>query len=424
MPVAVERAVTSRMMNRTGTLRAVAAALSALGLILLQHPSPLSAQSVLVQVTESESQAPINGAFISLLDQDGHPLRSALTNPSGRFLFMVGEPGTYLIRAEMIGRETRFSPPFTLGDGEVGRVALSLPVHAIPLEEIRVEADERCRLRPDEASEISRVWEEARKALSVQAWTEQESLYRFRISSYERDLDSRARIVKEERRREVDAVARAPIGSLPAGDLMTGGFVRPLEDGGHQYYGPDAMVLLSDLFLDTHCFRVTRSRDRPGSIGLAFEPAVEGEMPDIQGTLWLAETSAELELLEYAYTWAPHREADGKAGGRVEFEAMPNGAWIINRWWIRAPILAMDRNMVRFGGSGIWIAGIRETGGEVVQVSTLANQDIAGAERGSLRGVVWDSTAFGPLVGAEVYLQGTDYGAISAEGGRFSEPEM
>ena len=39
------------------------------------------------------------------------------------------------------------------------------------------------------------------------------------------------------------------------------------------YWAPDAAVLLSDEFLDTHCFHVTRNERRaPGLIGLAFQP--------------------------------------------------------------------------------------------------------------------------------------------------------
>jgi len=381
--------------------------------------SPVCGQSVLVHLTESESGNPVVGAFVSLLDHEGRLLRGALTGNSGRFLFSIPGPGVFQVKAEMIGRATKTSSPFTLREGESGQVALSLFVHAIPLAGILVEADERCRLRPDEASEISRVWEEARKALAVQAWTEQEGLFRLAITTYDRDLDSTGRKVERENRRGTTLVTRTPFESLPAEDLMTGGFVRPSEGGGHQYYGPDAPVLLSDLFLDTHCLRLKRSGDLPGSIGLAFEPVEDSEISDIQGTLWLDEENAHLQFMEYRYTWAPYGEAPGIAGGRVEFEAMPNGAWIIDRWWIRAPVLGQNPALVGGGDSGIRTAGILETGGEVIGVSTLSQQRISEAERGSMTGVAWDSTRFGPLAGATVYLSGTQYSSVTDAEGRF-----
>jgi hypothetical protein len=370
-------------------------------------------------VTDPESARPIPGAFVSLLGQEGSLLRSALTNESGRFLFPVPESGTYQVRAEMIGRETQVSSPVSLQGGESVAVELSLPVHAIALAGIRVEADEQCRIRPDEATQIARVWEEARKALAVQAWTEAEALYRLTIATYERNLDPSGRRVVGEARRVTSVFTRTPFASLPPEDLMSEGFIRPLESGGHQYLGPDAPVLLSDLFLDSHCFRLRRSDDLPNSIGLDFEPVRASERADIQGTLWLDEETAHLQFLEYGYTWAPYREARGIAEGRVEFEAMPNGAWVIDRWWIRAPTLAQHFDLVRAGDSGIRVSGMIETGGEVTGIRTRDDRRVSEVERGAVTGLVWDSTRYAPLEGATVYLSGTQYAGVTDGVGRF-----
>ena len=133
--------------------------------LLLPLSSPALGQSLLVHVIEAESGDPIPGAFVSLLDQDGRVLRSALTGPSGRFLFQIPSPGIFQVRAEMIGRATRVSSPLTLRAEESGQTSLHLPFHAISLAGIDVEADERCRLRPDEASQIARVWDEVGRRL-------------------------------------------------------------------------------------------------------------------------------------------------------------------------------------------------------------------------------------------------------------------
>lgn len=381
--------------------------------------SRLSAQSVLVQVTESDTGAPVVGAFVSLLTESGDVLRSALTNASGRFLFPLPEAGTFRVKAEMIGRETQVSSPVTIRGAESASVDLALGIHAIPLEGIQVEAEEQCRIRPDEAPRIARVWEEARKALTVQAWAENEGLYSLAISTYERHLDARGMKVEGERREATTLFTRTPFVSLPAEDLMSGGFIRPATTGGHEYYGPDATVLLSDLFLDTHCFRLRRSGDLPSSIGLGFEPARRGEEADIEGTLWLDQETAALQFLEYAYTRSPFKEGEGLAGGRVEFEAMPNGAWIVNQWWIRAPILAQHLDLVRAGDSGIRVTGILETGGEVTGISAPGGPRVSEKPRGSLTGTVWDSTRAAPLGGATVYLSGTQYAGVSDVEGRF-----
>jgi len=292
-------------------------------------------------------------------------------------------------------------------------------VNPIPLEGIRVEAEKRCRLLPEEASAISMVWEEARKALTIQEWTEQEQLYRFQVVNYERDMDAEAHRFEGETRQVTTGVSANPIWSLPAEELMEKGFIQRLDGGGWEYWGPDATVLLSDEFLGTHCFHLRSDPDNPEALGLAFEPFRNTERPDIQGTLWLDRETAALLFLEYDYTWAEYPEARGVARGRVEFEGLPNGAWIVRRWWIRMPLLSQDRTRVQGGRSGVFVSGIRESGARVAQISTLDRQRVDQVESGSLEGVVWDSTIYGPLEGAEVFLSGTSHSTVTDAEGRF-----
>ena len=86
-----------------------------------------------------------------------------------------------------------------------------------------------------------------------------------------------------------------PFESRPAEDLIENGFVQ--RDGrDFLYYAPDASVLLSDAFLDTHCFKMVASRNEEGLVGLGFEPTGdEKSVPDIQGTMWLHPETAELQ---------------------------------------------------------------------------------------------------------------------------------
>ncbi len=387
--------------------------------LLLACPQHASGQSILVQVTDKETGSGIPGAFVSLLDGEGRVLRSALGDRTGRLLFTIPAPGSYRVRAEMIGHQAQVSALLSLEGEEAHTINLPLPLQAIPLVGIKVEADMRCRIRPQDAPLLARVWEEARTALAVQAWSEREGLYRLRVSTYERDLDSEGRRVGREDRKTKAGLTRTPFVSLPPQELLEGGFVRPLEEGGHQYFAPDALVLLSERFLDTHCFRLTRSGERPGSIGLGFEPLHGPEASDIEGTLWLDEETAHLQFLEFRYTRLPFPEAQGVAGGRLEFRVLPNGAWIVDRWWIRAPLLARRTDLVRGYESGIRVTGIRETGGEVLEVTTLAHETVSEALRATIAGLVWDSTRAEPMGGATVYLSGTQFATVSDSAGRF-----
>lgn len=386
--------------------------------LLVVSRDAASAQSLIVDVTAAESGSPLSGAFVSLLDESGQTIRTGLTNEAGRLLFAAPGTGRYQLRVELVGRQTHSSGLLSIAAAEARRVAVSLSFQAIALAEIRVERDQRCRLRPADALAISQVWETARQALAVQAWTQDAGMYRLDISLYERDLDATGRKVERESRRGKTRMTRAPFASLPPEQLMESGFIEELEDGGHMYYGPDAALLLSDAFLDTHCFRLARSPDVPGAIGLVFEPVREREVPDIEGTLWLDEATAHLRFLEYSYTRPPYEEARGVARGRIEFRALPDGAWIIERWWIRAPNMVQRADLARAGDTGLRVGGITETGGEVVGIAN-ARQTITRVARGSVRGLAWDSTRAAPLPGATVSLSGTPYTAVSDSAGRF-----
>ncbi len=80
----------------------------------------------------------------------------------------------------------------------------------------------------------------------------------FQVTRYERDLDAFGRTVLSETRQVSLGCRRSPHPEPPGrGSHGRRGFVRPSGDGGYDYFGPDASVLLSDQFLDTHCFRLS-----------------------------------------------------------------------------------------------------------------------------------------------------------------------
>lgn len=87
-----------------------------------------------------------------------------------------------------------------------------------------------------------------------------------------------------------------PFRSAPAAELMQKGFVQQVADM-MVYHAPDAHVLLSDEFLDGHCFSIRREENRKGMIGLAFEPMPQRRrMRGMTGVLWLDERTADSTL--------------------------------------------------------------------------------------------------------------------------------
>jgi hypothetical protein len=387
---------------------------------------PAEAQIAQGQLLDAETAEPVEGALVLLLDEEGGEAGGYLTNPAGRFMIRAPRMGTYTLRAERIGYETVVSDPFLLRQAERFGIRLEAKKTAIELEGIMVEGNQRCLVRPGEGLQVALVWEEARKALTVQDWTEREGSFRFQMVTHEREMDWPSQAVTSENRQTRSGVSQSPIRSLPAGDLLTKGFIREAEGGGYDYFGPDASVLLSDQFLDTHCLHLRSDFDRPGEIGLSFEPVTRGRMPDIAGTLWLDSETARLRVLEYDYTWSPWPEAYGVAKGQVDFESLPTGAWIVRKWWIRMPIMAVDFS--RPGGRGISrirVVGLKEVGGEITQYSSLDRTVVSDElPKGVLEGRVWDGPRQAPLPGATVFLSGTSFAAETDSAGKFVMPGL
>ena len=383
----------------------------------LRH-APASAQTVLLRVTGSDTSAPIFGALAHLIDDAGLVVRSVLTDERGRALFVSVPSARYRVRAEMIGMATRETEPFDVTQGEARPLELTLDPRPIDLEGIDVRADRRrCTSRPSgEGLIVARLWEEARKALSAAALTERQGLYRYETMKYERDLDPTTRLVVREEESRRDGYMRVPFESLPTTELLDRGFVQ--RDGAELvYYAPDANVLLSDEFLDTHCFRLAAHDDVAGVVGLGFEPLeARGRVVDVSGTLWLDEGTVELRWLEYSYTNMDSDFGSSPAGGRVEFQRMPTGMWIVPEWWIQMPIVGA-RTVDRVSRSTLLT--LRQAGGRVVEVHEGGGRSLGGRRQtGGIEGVVVDSVG-APLAGARVGVVGGSQEVFTDGEGRF-----
>lgn len=328
------------------------------------------AQSVEGRLRDGDTGEPVQGAMVLLLDPTGEVKSGFLTNPEGRFSLRAPKPGRYTVRAERIGVET-VSAVVDFQGAETLFLELDTKMVPLALDRLVVSGSGRCLVRPDEGLQVARIWEEARKALSNQEWTSRGGFLQYQLTHYLRELDPDGNPTGEEVRGRKTLVGRTPIRSLPAEDLSLGGYVRRVEDGRYEYYGPDARALLSESFVDTHCLRLVESKADPDLIGLAFEPTRRGDRPDIAGTFWLDRPTAKLKLLTFRYTWAPWTEAQGAARGRVEFEDLPTGAWVIRRWWIRMPSMVVDHSIRALGGDGLRLRGLLEEGEEVTRIAFL-----------------------------------------------------
>ena len=393
--------------------------------IALLAPARAAAQTVRGQVVGSGAEGAIAGARVLLLDNAGRRVAAAVTGPDGAYRLVAPTGGSYLLRVERIGFSAT-STRVELRDGGVIERRLVSGTRPVMLAGVTAQSGGgRCQVRPDSGQQTATVWEEARKALDLANRTQAERLYRYRLRNVLRDLGGPGMQVRSEQVADTTGASAQPFFSAPLAELAANGFIQQVGDS-LRYYAPDAEVLLSDAFLDTHCFRIAAASDTPGVVGLAFEPVRGRRMADVRGVLWVDRATSELRWLDYAYTNAPLPGPEGVPGGRIEFKRLPNAAWIVSRWLVRMPY--EERHTARDPADPAPppTLAVREKLAEVVDVVTRGGEhvDMAPPAYATLEGVVFDSTRGAPVYGARVFLSGTNHAAVTDSAGRFVLGEL
>ena len=381
-------------------------------ILLLTALAPLraAAQPVIGVVVEEGTSTPITGAMVILFDSTGTQVDRVLSNAAGKFLVRARDPGPHYITVDRIGYASwttdAFEPEF---GGQL--LTIQVPVEAIPLEGLDVSSGRRCEVRPEEGQATARVWEEVRKALAAEEYTREASLYRYTLVRYQRKLDRDARETIEEDTTIAENLPAA-FRSFPIEYLASLGFVQAAEDSTTVYFAPDAGALISDPFLDSHCFGLREGEE--GRIGLIFRPLEGRVVPDIGGVLWVNAATSELERMEFVYVNLIRSREVGEPGGEVAFTRLPDGAWIVREWRIRMPHLEpARRGRVRRTGYG-------EEGGVTWAITDSRGRTILHAESASISGVVTGSSGTGPPPEPVVVeLAGTGQQAIAEDDGSF-----
>lgn len=381
--------------------------------LALALPGALGAQAIGGTVVD-EAGRPVAGAVVSLVGADGRRVGGRLVEADGRFVHPA-PPGSWRVRAERVGSRPAVSASVVVAAGDTARVALVLtaaPRAAQRLDVVAVRAESRCRVRPREGELAATLWEDVRTALTAVQLAREARVLDFVLERTVRTFDlEQQRVVRTERAVLVDPpdFFRAE----PPDTLVREGFVRRVardaQTGTLTFAAPDARVLISEPFVETHCLRaIPASRERPGELGLAFEPTRGRRTSDVAGTLWVDAASRELRALDFRFVRLPAPFPDGSAGGTLAFARRADGLWYVSRWAIRTPVLAPSGTL-RMAGVDLAddrtapdVREVREEGGRV-----LVGDEIPRAHPDSavLRGRLTDSTAaHEPLADAEMTL--------------------
>jgi len=334
-------------------------------LALAAGPAAAVAQIVTGTVTVEGAGEPARGAWIAVLDSLGEQRNAVLTDASGRFSVRVAGLGPVHLRAQLIGHSDAVSGVLDVRPGQTSAVSLRLRERALPLDAITVEAERRCDVSPD-AGAAAILWDEVKKALQGVSLTGRANLVAYRVQRFKRTYG----LDNVRQRESVDTVTsrgERPFTTPPPRVLVEKGYVQGSE--ALSFYAPDADVLLSDGFAGTHCFRARRGRGETAAmVGLAFEPNADRHLPDVAGTLWIDTATAALRFLQFEYTGIDFGPRTRELGGRLDFTRLETGAWIVQKWWIRGPVLLARRASTGGAISRRSIGAFMQAGAEVIEI--------------------------------------------------------
>jgi hypothetical protein len=336
-------------------------------------PAAARSQTVTGTVVE-ENRRPVPVAFVTLQDSSGRRVAASLSDSAGAFHVTVARAGRYALRAERIGYRSALSPLLSLAAGQSVRHDITVAANPITVAEITVRKERGCAVRPQEGTIAAKLWEDVRKALTVTAWAAEGRMFYFDAVRYIRFRNPTTLRVTRDSVLSRGITTGRPFISLAATRLAEHGYLENTDSGSY-FFAPDAEALLSDSFLDTHCFRLELDPQRDDLLGLAFKPVKGNNKTEIDGVLWIYRTTEALKQLDFRYVNLPGVMPTSGSGGHVEFEELPSGGWVVSRWYIRAPMVVIGgTRMLGRELTDARIVAFRDYGGNVLRVLDRENK--------------------------------------------------
>ena len=403
--------------------------------------SRLAAQEVLIEVVELSNGKPIVGANVSLVDDHGMSLLGNFSDPGGHTVLRAPSAGTYVVRADKVGYDTWNSVILHVTSTAI-HVRVGMSPTRIPLTVV-ARSETACQLLGPPGTPTGDLWIEIKKALTAAALTETQGLVPLDVDLYERALDRNLGVVSE-RTEQRSRIARRPATGISWDQIDSAR--RGTVAGGDVYRAPDAATLVSDQFVKSHCFGVIRGYgNETGLNGLEFKPAKVGSQAELTGIFWLDPKANSLRALNFDYVNLPIPLRIARTTGRLEFQQLPGGQWIVPRWYIRMPRVA-QMTSADIGSPPVardTLLGYQEVGGtsrpagtpapagnatgsatqgksaQASSAGSLSEAADAPAAQAFITGVVYDSTTGTPLKGVQVSTGGGRFKATTSSGGHY-----
>lgn len=393
------------------------------------------AQDVRIEVVEASTGKPIVGANVSVADSTGTLLGGGFSDQGGHIDLPTPARAAFRVRADKVSYDTWISV-LLRPTGKAIHLRVGMAPTRAPAGLARTET--ACQQLSGPGTPAGDLWTELRKALTASAMTEAQGLVPLDVDIYERALDRNLGVVAE-RTEQRTKVPRRPATGISWDQLDSAR--RGDATSSEIYRAPDAATFLSEQFVRSHCFAAIRGYGpENGLTGLEFKPAKVGALPELTGVIWLDPRANALRYLSFDYVNLPIPLRIARTSGRVDFQQLAGGQWIVPRWYIRMPRTARVKS-TDVGSPTVVrdsLVGYQEVGG-TARVAGSAPRAAAGspaagspatapeepdaapsdAVKSVLTGVVFDSTTGRPLKGVEVSTGGGQFKAVTGDGGGY-----
>ncbi|HEY6090236.1 MAG TPA: carboxypeptidase-like regulatory domain-containing protein, partial [Gemmatimonadaceae bacterium] len=309
--------------------------LIAAAIVLIAHPSfaqDVPVQDVRIEVVEASNGKPVVGANVSVFDSTGVTLGGGFSDQGGHIQLPAPTKAPFRVRADKVSYDTWVSVLLRPA-GKPIHVRIGMTPTRAPA--VVGRAETACQQLSGPGTPAGDLWVEVRKALVASAMTEAKGLVPLDVDLYERALDRNLGIVSE-RAEQRTSVPRRPATGISWGQLDSAR--RGDATGSEVYRAPDAAGLLSDSFTKSHCFSAIRGYGAENGLsGLEFKPSRVAGAPELAGVIWIDPQAKALKYLNFDYVNLPIPLRIARTTGRVEFQQLEGGQWIIPRWYIRMP---------------------------------------------------------------------------------------
>ncbi len=286
-----------------------------------------------------DSTTPVASAIVeAVLVADPATRVRALSGARGDFALHLRQPGPWRITVLRIGYFPMSLGEMTVSDGEVRRERIVLTSGAVRLAQLNIEDAALCGRTAESGALVATLLSQARTALASTLLSSGDGRATSEWQAFSVHTDRLGTPITPMQVERFEGQTDRPFGTVPPDVLARDGYLWDREAEVH-FLAPDAAVLLSERFVDSHCYGLAPAHEEfEDWIGVTFRPAQDRRnIVDVKGTLWLDKETNELRRLDFNYTNLPNRFERAEPRGRVEFARLPTGVHVVRRWELRMP---------------------------------------------------------------------------------------